>query len=114
MVSWVLLILSIYVVLTGYLLLKRKGKPDRNFENTLLVKSGIYRIYKTSFISFSIPSWHRSYVKDPAPVQLILGCINLIAVYFTARIEEHEMIAKFGEEYKIYMKETKMFIPFIL
>jgi protein-S-isoprenylcysteine O-methyltransferase Ste14 len=59
--SWVLLILSVYVVLTGYLLLKRKGQP-----------------------------------------------------YFTARIEEHEMIVKFGEEYKTYIKDTKMFIPFIL
>src|SRR5664280_1677107 len=43
LVSWILLILSAYVVITGYMLLKRKGKPDSNFENTsLLVKSGIY------------------------------------------------------------------------
>ena len=28
LISWVLLFLSIYVVITGYLLLKRIGKPD--------------------------------------------------------------------------------------
>src|SRR5664279_1894449 len=43
-ISWIMLLLSIYVVSTGYLLLKKKGKPDSNFENTsLLVKSGIYK-----------------------------------------------------------------------
>ena len=43
-ISWILLILSAYVVITGYLLLKRKGMPDSNFENTsILVTSGIYR-----------------------------------------------------------------------
>jgi len=29
-------------------------------------------------------------------------------------IEEGEMIDKFGEEYKAYMKETKMFLPYIV
>lgn len=41
--SWILMFLSIYVVLTGYILLKKKGKSSINFENTsVLVKSGIY------------------------------------------------------------------------
>ena len=30
-ISWILLMLSAYVVITGYLLLKRNGKPDSNF-----------------------------------------------------------------------------------
>jgi protein-S-isoprenylcysteine O-methyltransferase Ste14 len=53
-------------------------------------------------------------LKDPAPFQIVLGIINLVAVYITARIEENEMISKFGEEYKSYMTETKMFIPYLL
>jgi protein-S-isoprenylcysteine O-methyltransferase Ste14 len=53
-------------------------------------------------------------LKDPEPVQLVLGIINLTAVYITARIEENEMIAKFGDNYRLYMTETKMFIPFII
>jgi protein-S-isoprenylcysteine O-methyltransferase Ste14 len=53
-------------------------------------------------------------LKNPEKVQLFLGIVNLIAVYITARIEENEMIAKFGDQYRIYMKETKMFIPFIV
>lgn len=113
--SWILLILSIYVVITGFLLLKKEGKPDSNFENTsLLVKSGIYGYIRHPLYLSIFLLGTGIMLKDPAPLQLILAVINLIAVYFTARIEEHEMIVKFGDEYKSYMKDTKMFIPFFL
>jgi protein-S-isoprenylcysteine O-methyltransferase Ste14 len=113
--SWILLILSIYVVATGYLLLKRKGKPDTNFENTsLLVKAGIYGYIRHPLYLSIFLLGTGVMLKNPAPFQMILGVINLIAVYITARIEEREMIAKFGDDYKAYMRETKMFIPFIL
>src|SRR5664280_674941 len=113
--SWVLLILSVYVVLTGYLLLKRKGQPDGNFENTsLLVRSGIYGYIRHPLYLSIFLLGTGVMLKDPEPVQLLLGGINLIAVYITARIEENEMIAKFGDNYRLYMTETKMFIPFII
>jgi len=113
--SWILLIMSVYVVITGFLLLKRKGKPDSNFENTsLLVKSGIYGYIRHPLYLSIFLLGTGVMLKNPALPQLILAVINLVAVYFTARIEEHEMNVKFGEEYKMYMKETKMFIPFIL
>ena len=113
--SWILLTLSAYVVITGYLLLKRKGKPDSNFENTsLLVKSGIYGYIRHPLYLSVFLLGTGVMLKDPGPVQVALGVINFIAVWFTARIEEKEMIAKFGDDYKAYMTETKMFIPFII
>jgi protein-S-isoprenylcysteine O-methyltransferase Ste14 len=103
------------VVITGYLLLKRKGKPDSNFENTsLLVQSGIYGYIRHPLYLSIFLLGTGIMLKNPAPVQLVLGVINLLAVYITARIEEKEMIAKFGAEYIEYMKKTKMFIPLIL
>ena len=115
LVSWVLLFLSIWVVITGYLLLRGKGKPDSNFENTsLLVKSGIYGYIRHPLYLSVFLLGTGVMLKNPETFQLILAFINLIAVYFTARIEEHEMIAKFGDDYRLYMTETKMFIPFIL
>jgi protein-S-isoprenylcysteine O-methyltransferase Ste14 len=114
-VSWFLLILSVYVVITGYLLLKRKGKPDSNFENTsLLVKSGIYSYIRHPLYLSIFLLGTGVMLKNPEPAQLCLGVINLIAVYITACIEEKEMISKFGDDYRVYMKETKMFIPFIV
>jgi len=114
-ISWILLILSLYAVITGYLLLKRKGKPSANFENTsLLVRTGIYGYIRHPLYLSIFLLGTGIVLKDPHPVQLALGLINLVAIWITARIEEKEMIAKFGEEYKAYMTETKMFIPFIL
>jgi protein-S-isoprenylcysteine O-methyltransferase Ste14 len=115
LVSWILLILSIYVVVTGYTQLKHKGKPDSNFENTsVLVKSGIYKYIRHPLYLSIFLLGTGIVLKDPGKFQIILGIVNLIAVYFTARIEENEMIAKFGDDYRSYMTETKMFIPFIL
>jgi protein-S-isoprenylcysteine O-methyltransferase Ste14 len=115
LISWFLLFFSIYVVMTGYLLLKRQGKPGSNFENTsLLVKSGIYRYIRHPLYLSIFLLGTGIVLKDPAPLQILLGAINLAAVYITARIEENEMIKKFGEEYRIYMKESKMFIPYLI
>lgn len=114
-VSWILLILSLYVVFAGYMLLKRQGKPEINFENTsVLVKSGIYRLIRHPLYLSVFLLGTGVMLKDPGRIQLVLGTVNLVAVYFTALIEEGEMIAKFGDEYKVYMKETRMFIPFVL
>jgi protein-S-isoprenylcysteine O-methyltransferase Ste14 len=105
LVSWILLILSAYVVITGYMLLKRKGKPDSNFENTsLLVKSGIYGYIRHPLYLSVFLLGTGIMLKNPEKVQLVLGIVNLIAVYITARMEENEMIAKFGDQYRIYMK----------
>jgi protein-S-isoprenylcysteine O-methyltransferase Ste14 len=115
LISWILLCLSIYVVVTGFLLLKRRGKPDNNFENTsILVKSGIYGYIRHPLYLSIFLLGTAIVLKNPASIQIILGIINLVAVYITARIEEKEMISKFGDDYRIYMKETKMFIPYIL
>lgn len=114
-ISWILLIVSLYPVVTGYLLLKRKGKPDSNFENTsLLVKSGIYGYIRHPLYLSVFMLGTGVMMKDPDTAQIALGAVNLIAVWITARIEEKEMIDKFGNEYRNYMKRTKMFIPFIL
>jgi len=113
--SWILLTISAYSVIAGYLLLKRKGKPSINFENTSqLVKSGIYKYIRHPLYLSVFLLGTGIMLKDPAPAQLVLGIINLVAVWVTALIEENEMTAKFGTEYREYMKVTKMFIPFIV
>jgi protein-S-isoprenylcysteine O-methyltransferase Ste14 len=114
-ISWILLILSAYVGLAGFLLLKRRGKSTRNFENTtILVKSGVYSLIRHPLYFSLFLLGTGVMMKDPDLPALILGVINLVAVYLTAMTEEKEMIEKFGESYREYMKETKMFIPFIL
>ena len=114
-ISWILLILSAYFGLAGFFLLKRKGKSSQSFENTtILVKSGVYSLIRHPLYFSLFLLGTGVLMKDPSPTALILGGINLAAVWLTSRIEEKEMIARFGEPYRNYMKETKMFIPFLL
>jgi protein-S-isoprenylcysteine O-methyltransferase Ste14 len=115
LISWILLILSAWAGLAGFLLLKRKGRPAGNFENTtILVKSGLYGFIRHPLYLSLFLLGSGVMMKDPGISAIILGIINLASVYFTARIEEKEMIEKFGETYREYIKETKMFLPFIL
>jgi protein-S-isoprenylcysteine O-methyltransferase Ste14 len=115
LLSWFFLILSIYPAVAGYLLLKRKGEPTVNFENTsVLVKSGIYSLIRHPLYLSVFLFGTGVMLKNPGHLQLALGMVNLIAVYITARIEEGEMISRFGNDYRGYMKETKMFIPYVL
>jgi protein-S-isoprenylcysteine O-methyltransferase Ste14 len=112
--SWLLLILSLYVAVRGFLLLVKIGRPDSNFENTsVLVKEGFYRYIRHPLYLSLFLLGTGSMIKDPHLLQILLGILNLAAVWVTSRIEEKEMIARFGDEYRAYMKETKMFIPFI-
>jgi protein-S-isoprenylcysteine O-methyltransferase Ste14 len=113
--SWILLILSAYIAVDGYLTLKRKGKPDRNFENTsVLVKSGLYGYIRHPLYLSIFLLGTGVMLKQVGILQLSLAVVNLISIYLTARIEEREMIARFGKEYKEYIRETRMFIPFLL
>ncbi len=122
-ISGVLFFISLMLVLSGYALLHISGKPDssRNdvpmigFEKTTtLVTTGIYRyvrhpIYASLFFLcwgffFKQPSW--------LGAALATGANGLLIV--TARVEEQENINYFGDEYREYMKRSKMFVPFIL
>jgi protein-S-isoprenylcysteine O-methyltransferase Ste14 len=115
MLSWILFILSIYLAIAGFILLKKVGKPSGgNFENTsALVRTGLYKYIRHPLYMSLLLLGTGEMLKDPGSVQITIGLINLVAVYITARIEEREMIARFGEEYRTYMKETKMFLPFV-
>ncbi len=114
-IAWILLFLSIYPVVAGFLLLKRKGKSEKSLENTtVLIKSGIYNYIRHPLYTSLLLLGTGIMFKDPESLQLIAGAINIIALFFTAKIEEKEMINKFGEQYVNYMKETKMFIPYLV
>lgn len=112
--SWLLLCFSVYPVVSGYLLLKNKGNPSVNFENTSrLVTSGIYRYIRHPLYLSVFLLGTGVMLKDTGTLQLVLGVVNMVAVYLTARIEEGEMISRFGDEYRDYMRHSRMFIPYI-
>jgi protein-S-isoprenylcysteine O-methyltransferase Ste14 len=113
--SWILLIISAYAGIAGFLLLKTKGRPEEQFENTTrLVTSGIYGYIRHPLYLSLLTLGTGIMLKDPGLIQYILGAVILVSVYFTAVIEEKEMSSRFNGEYRVYMEKTTMFIPFII
>ncbi len=114
-ISWILLSGSAYTGIAGFLLLVNRGKPEKDIEaTTVLVKSNIYKYIRHPLYMSLILLGTGIMMKDPGKVQLTLGAVNLVALYFTARFEEREMVAKFGKVYSDYIKETRMFIPMVI
>jgi protein-S-isoprenylcysteine O-methyltransferase Ste14 len=122
-VSWILLIISVYVVIAGVLMLKKHGKPDNvkrdkelyQFESTSkLVTTGIYKFIRHPlYSSLLFLTWGILFKNATLPL-LIISLISTFFLFITAWFDEKECIAFFGEDYKVYMKKTKRFIPFIV
>lgn len=115
-ISWILLLLSIYTAIAGFLLLVSRGKPRGlvEFEETTkLVTTGMYKYIRHPLYCSLVLLGFGVFLKHISTVQAVLVAVNTIALYITARMEEGEMIRGFGGEYKAYMKKSKMFIPFI-
>ncbi len=122
-VSQILKIASIVFVVAGFFWLRhfggyaeRTGFPEnKNFENTaVLVTTGIYRyIRHPMYGSLLLISWG-TYLGYPTLPGTPIILIATTAMFMTAKVEEKENVAYFGEEYVEYMKRTKRFLPFIL
>jgi protein-S-isoprenylcysteine O-methyltransferase Ste14 len=121
--SWILLITSVFAVLLGFLKLSKYGKPKpreesretyRFEETSVLITDGIYRYIRhpmySSLIFFAWGAWFKHISVETT----ITASIASIAALFTAKIEDKENIKIFGSTYKTYIKKTRMFIPFIL
>ncbi len=115
LISWLLLAGSILVAFFGFYQFYSRGKPsDQMEETTRLIDTGLYRYIRHPLYLSLILGGFGAMMKDPGPAQVILSGINLLALFLTARIEEGEMIDRFGKIYADYMKTTKMFFPLIL
>jgi len=55
-----------------------------------------------------------TFLKFVSLVTLLLTVVATIAIIITAKVEEVENIARFGEEYRNHMKKTWRFVPFFL
>ena len=113
--SWLLLLGSLILAITGFMHLVERGKPRGRFENTsLLITSGTYHYIRHPLYCSLLLLGTGIWLKNPLEfISLSFGIINAVAIYFTARQEEKEMLRKFGDEYKAYMGISKMFIPFV-
>ena len=79
-----------------------------------LVTTGLYRYIRHPLYASLILFAAGVLLKQITWVGLVLFVLTIISLILTAKVEEKEVIKKFGEAYEMYMGKTKMFIPFIL
>ena len=112
--SWVFLTASIIVVGQGFYLIKTKGNPAGDFEDTTkLITSGVFHYIRHPLYSSLILFGLGAALKDPSLLGGALLLLVVLGVVLTARIEEKHNLERFGEEYQGYCEKTKRFIPFI-
>jgi protein-S-isoprenylcysteine O-methyltransferase Ste14 len=112
--SWILLIGSLVLVGWGFALLKSRGQPEGDFEDTTkLITTGLYQYIRHPLYGSLIAFGLGAFFKDPSWVGALLVLTTIVGALLTARIEEGYNLERFGEEYQDYMERTKRFIPFI-
>jgi protein-S-isoprenylcysteine O-methyltransferase Ste14 len=112
--SWLLLTLSVIYAVTAFILFELRGKPGRNFENTTkLVTTGLYRYIRHPMYGSLFVLGLGMFLKSITWQSVILMMIITVALFITCKVEEKEMLKKFGDEYKAYISKTKMFIPYL-
>ena len=121
--SWIFLTFSGYLVITGVILMKKKGKPGRNRdEKTLfqiektseLIDTGIFKYIRHPLYSSLLFLTWGIYLKNTTGLLLLASLLSTAFLCLTAIFEENECIKYFGVKYIEYMKRSKMFIPFIM
>lgn len=121
--AWIFLLTAGYLVIAGVLLLKKARKPEKNrdektlyqFEKTAeLIDTGIFKFIRHPLYSSLLFLTWGIFLKNITPELFIISLVSSIFLYVTAKFDEKECIEYFGEEYKNYMRKSKMFIPFLI
>jgi len=121
--SWFLLWSSIVPLVLGVRDLRASGRLDSSRsgdvpligieKTTELVSSGIYRYVRhPMYCSLLLLAWG-AFFKHFSWAGSGLVLAATVFLFVTAKVEEAENIDYFGASYQEYMKQTKMFIPFL-
>lgn len=121
-ISWILLVYSLYLIIAGMLLIRNIGKPNSvrdeknlfGFEKTTeLINTGVFKHIRHPLYSSLIFLTWVIFLKNPTINLFAIGLISTNFLYFTSKFDEKECLNYFGEKYSDYMKQTTMFIPYL-
>ena len=118
--SWMLMLLSIYLVIRGHGALRQQGSASEErddgalygFEKTTaLVTTGIFsHIRHPMYASLLALDWG-VYFQYPSWPGAALAGIASLSLLLTAKADENECLSYFGAPYAAYMRRTRRFIP---
>ncbi len=122
LVAWALLLASLVLAVHGFYLLRRLGRPDHSIadptrlgveKTTRLVRVGAYHFIRHPLYASLLALAWGAFLKGPSWPAAVFLAVASAAIYLTARVEERENLGNFGVAYAEYMRETRMFIPFV-
>ena len=122
LLSWILMLASIWLALQGVITLSRHGRsgaqrPDQGmyeWEKTgELVTQGIFSyIRHPMYASLLALAWG-AFCQDPTSLGAAIAIITSGFLWMTARTDEQECLAYFGQPYADYMQRTRRFLPYL-
>lgn len=122
LISWLFLIISIFLLAHGIQLLRVVGKPNKDrsdptlleLEKTsTLVTTGVYKYIRHPLYSSLLFLAWGVFLKNPTWIGFSLALLSSFFLFLTAKNDESECLDYFGKEYQVYMQGTKRFIPFL-
>ena len=115
---------SIFLVVAAVRLLKGKGQASKERNNdaalyefektTQLVTSGIFRYIRHPMYTSLIALAWGAYCQDPSWPGAVIAGFASVCLLLTAKADEAECLAYFGEAYAAYMKTTQRFVPYLI
>jgi protein-S-isoprenylcysteine O-methyltransferase Ste14 len=122
-IAWVLLSLSLAVLFAGIYQMRRFGQAGEQrqddelfaFERTSqLVTGGIFRyIRHPMYCSLLLLAWGIAFKRIDVLI-VLLAVLSSVLLWCSARCEERECMAYFGDAYRQYMGRSWMFLPLVL
>ncbi|HSW29106.1 MAG TPA: isoprenylcysteine carboxylmethyltransferase family protein [Longimicrobiales bacterium] len=122
--SWTLLFGSLFLLVSAVALLRSQGRPGTKtregealyaFEKTKeLVTTGVYAYVRHPMYASLLGLAWGVFLKRPSVAALGLAALASGCLWLTARAEEAEDVAFFGDAYRDYMRRTRRFVPWVL
>jgi protein-S-isoprenylcysteine O-methyltransferase Ste14 len=54
------------------------------------------------------------FLKNITPLSILIIAVITLALFLTCKVEEKEMLSRFGQKYEDYMLKTKRWLPYLI
>lgn len=109
-IGWFVWAFGMVLVLTPIIMFPRRGgvaKGKSFVHTTKLVNTGIYSIVRhPQYLGGIFALFITTLLWYPHPLFAVLCVVGITVLYGSALLEDRELTARFGEEYKTYMKKV--------